>query len=75
MAIISVGVEIIYRLPKDKMSKEMLENPLGYPNKLKHSYRAKSSTFKKMEDLLKYQIVIIAQEYDLENIISIRFTG
>ena len=63
MAILSAGVEIVYMEPKDKETR------------LVERYRAQYSSFDKLEDLLKYQIDIIAEKYKLENVISIKFTG
>lgn len=63
MAILSASVEIVYSTPEDRKTK------------LVERYRAKYSSFDKLEDLLKYQIDIIAEKYGLENIISIKFTG
>ena len=63
MAILSAGVEIVYKNPN--------ENEID----LVERYRAKSSNLSKLEDLLKYQIDIIVKKYGFENIISIKFTG
>jgi len=63
MAILSAGVEIVYVTSKDKK------------NALVERYRAQYSSFDKLEDLLKYQIDIIAEKYKLENVISIKFIG
>ena len=63
MAILSAGVEILYRKSKNE-KEESVER-----------YRAKYSSFDKLEDLLKYQIDIIAKKHGLKNVISIKFTG
>ncbi|MBA7541378.1 hypothetical protein ES705_33690 [subsurface metagenome] len=63
MLILSAGVEIVYIKPGNKIAKSV------------ERYRAQYSSFDKLEDLLKYQIDIIAEKYKLENIISIKFTG
>ena len=63
MAILSVGVEIVYI------------NPIDKKDNLIERYRAEYSSFGNLKDLLKYQIDIIAEKYKLENIISIKFTG
>jgi len=63
MAILSAGVEIVYVAPEAKETK------------LVERYRAQYSSFDKLEDLLKYQIDIIGEKYELGNVISIKFTG
>jgi hypothetical protein len=63
MAILSAGIEIVHIETGDKEKKSV------------ERYQAKYSSFDKLEDLLKYQIDIIAEKYELKNIVSIKFTG
>lgn len=68
MAILSVGVTIIHKNP-------IVHNATDKNTELVERYRVEYSSFDKMEDLLKYQIDIIAEKYKFENIISVKFTG
>lgn len=74
MAIISVGVEILYVKSRIEQKPKNPKEPRAFSTDVER-YRAKYSSFDNLKDLMKYQIDIITEKYNLEDIISIKFTG
>lgn len=74
MAILSVGVEIRYVKSRIEQEPNDPKEPRCFSTDVER-YRAEYSSFDTMRDLLKYQIDIITEKYNPEDIISIKFTG
>lgn len=63
MAILSIGVEIVYVTPEDR------------DNRLAERYRARDNSLSNVKDLLKKEIDNIDKKYHFYNVITVKFTG